>query len=418
MLGTALGLPTLAGPVASSASPNWTGPFLGLQGGVAGAKITYTEEAIPNLTDEVVYRFSDQNAVYSIHAGYDQEVGDRYVWGVELSADWLDFDIDPLNSGGFGNLFSADYAVTASGRVGVLANPTTLVYGRAGLSAVSVSAEAGLNDRATALLPAAVFGAGVEAIIAGNLSARLEGTYTVPLQQLRIPADAEVFDPRFIKIMAGLTWRLDADESSERTIAELGDSSSFDGGYLGAVGGYNIGRMETPITTPGATIGPFASEGVDLGVMAGYDIRMDRFVAGLGAEFLATHAQFFDPGQNSPLQGSTTLFGSLDATAMLSGRVGLLTSDSTLVYGKAGLGLAQVTANPDFFTFGSGGTRWLVANQVGGGVETLVNEKMSMRLEGMLTTVTQGFVVDLTQTDQATLFPSAVTANAGLSWRF
>ncbi len=417
-LGLAYSLPALAGPVADSASPNWTGPFLGIQTGMAGAKITYELEAVPGVSDDVVYQFSDRNAVYSIHAGYDQEIGDRYVWGVELGADWLDFDIDPLQSGGFGNLFSADYDVTASGRLGVLATPDTLVYGRAGIGLLSVSAESGLASRATALLPAAVFGAGIETFITGNLAARVEGSYTLPLQRLRLPADAENFDPRFLKITAGLTWHLDADQQSERTVAALGDADSFIGAYVGTYGGYNLARMETPVSTPGATVGPFASEGVAGGVSAGYDVRLDRIVVGGGAELSLTDAKFNDPGQNSPLQGSTTLFGTLDGAAMVTGRVGFLTSDSTLVYAKIGVGLAQVTANPDFFTFGSGGTKWLAAHQVGGGIETLLTENASLRLEGTVTTVDQGFVVDLTQTDQATLYPSTVTANAGLFWRF
>lgn len=417
-LGLTVSLPAFAGPVADSASPNWTGPFLGIQGGMAGAKITYVEEAVPNVSDEVVYQFSDRKDVYSIHAGYDQEVGDRYVWGVEVSADWLGFNIDPLNSGGFGNLFRADYSLTASSRVGVLATPSTLVFARAGLSAVSTSAEAGINDRAAALLPAALFGVGVETLLTRNLAARVEGSYTIPLQKQRLAADGETFDPRYLKITAGLTWRLDNDQESDRTIAAIGDGDSFDGVYVGTFAGYNLARMETPITTPGATIGPFASEGGEIGFSAGYDMRFDRIVAGVGTEFTAIHAMFHDPGQNSPLQGSTTLFGSLNGTAMLAGRVGYLASDSTLLYGKMGIGFASVTANPDFFTFGSGGTRWLPAYQFGGGIETMLTENASLRIEGTVTTVDRGFVVDLTQTDQATLYPSTVAANAGLFWRF
>lgn len=417
-LGLSVAAPALAASVTDTASPNWTGPFFGLQAGYAGAKITYTEEAIPNVTDQVVYQFSDANAVYSIHAGFDQEVGDRYVWGIELNADWLDFDIDPLSSGGFGNLFSADYDVGVSTRLGVLSNPSTLIYGRAGLSLVSVSAEAGLAGRAHALLPAAVFGAGVETFITGNLAARVEGTYTVPLKRLEIPADAKNFDPRFIKIMGGLTWHLDADKGTERQIAQLGDAASFDGAYMGLLAGYNVGKMETPISTPGATVGPFASEGGTLGLGMGYDVRLQSLLAGVGVDFVATQARFYDPGQNSPLQGSTTLFGSLDATAMVTARVGFLASESALIYGKIGVGFASVSANPDFFTFGSGGTQWLPAHQVGGGFETMIADNASFKVEGLVTMLDKGLVVDLTQTDQATLIPSAVTANAGISWRF
>jgi len=288
--------------------------------GETAAKITYTELPVPGLTDKVVYEFADQRNVYSIHAGIDQEVGDRYVMGVELTGDWVGFNIDPLSSGGFGSLFSADYDVLASARVGVLTNPKTLVYARGGAGLISTSAATGFATTKHELLPAAVFGVGVETIISGNLSARLEASYDLPIYPLSSPADSVTFDPHLLKITGGLTWRLDADKTSSRTIASLDPNmDAFQGGYAGVNLGYNLGQMERPVATAGATVGPFASEGVQGGAQAGFDFRLDRVVAGVEAEVQITDAKFYDPAQNSPQQGSTKLFGSIDGTAMLAG---------------------------------------------------------------------------------------------------
>ena len=410
---------SFAGPIADSAGPSWTGPFLGISFGEAAAKITYTELPVPGLTDKVVYEYADQRNVYSIHAGFDQEVGDRYVMGVELTGDWVGFNIVPLSSGGFGSPFSADYDIIASARVGVLTNPKTLVYGRGGVGLISASAATGFSASKHELLPAAVFGVGVETMISGNLSARLEASYDRPVRSLSLPSDFVEFDPHFLKITGGLTWRLDADKTSSRAIASLDPSlEAFQGGYVGANLGYTLGEIRTPITTPGATVGPFASEGLHGGAQAGFDFRLERVVAGISAEVKVLDSKFYDPAQNSPLQGSTKLFGSIDGTAMISGRVGLLADNSTLIYAKAGIGLLKTTANPQFFTFGSGGTKYLLGHEVGLGVETMINDQLSLGFEGLYTMADQGYTVDLTQTDQATLFPSTVSATAKLNWHY
>lgn len=407
--------PAFADP---STGPSWTGVHFGGAVGMGGADITYTQDEIPNVQAERVYQYSDQNAVYSIHLGYDQQVTENIVVGGEIGADLLDFDIDPLNSGGFGNLFSADYDVTATARAGYLTDPNTLIYGRLGLGAISTSGEAGLQGRATALLPAAVFGIGAETLIAKNLSARVEGNYLMPLQELVIPADGERFNPRYMRITAGLSWRLDAGDPADRALAAAKNPEAFNGFYVGATGGYNLSRMDVPIVTPGATVGPYASQGPTFGINTGVDVRLSDFVVGVGAEFAPLSTAFRDPEQNSSQVGATTLFGSLDATAMVTARLGFLASPTTLLYAKGGVGYVQTTANPEFFTFGSGGTRWLPGYQFGGGAETMVAPNVSLRLEGMMTQATEGFVVDLTQFGQASLYPSTITTNAGLNWRF
>lgn len=410
---------SLAGPIADSRNPSWTGPFLGMDFGKTAAKITYTELPIPGLTDKVVYQFADQRNVYSLHAGYDQEVGDRYVLGVELSGDWLGYNIAPLGSGGFGSLFSSSYEVMASSRVGVLTDPKTLVYVRGGAGLVSVDAATSFTTTKHELLPAAVFGVGVETMIAGNISARLEAGYTLPIRPLSSPGDHVEFDPHYLKITGGLTWRLDADNTSSRTVAALdSDLEAFQGGYAGINLGYDLGQMKRPVATAGATVGPFASEGAGGGAQVGFDVRLDRVVAGVEADVKVLDAKFYDPAQNSPQQGSTKLFGSIDGTAMLSGRLGMLTDAHTLVYLKGGMGVLQTTANPKFFTFGSGGTKYLIGHEVGVGVETMITDQLSLGVEGLYTMADQGYTVDLTQTDQATLFPSTLSATAKLNWHY
>ena len=130
------------------------------------------------------------------------------------------------------------------------------------------------------------------------------------------------------------------------------------------------------------------------------------------------NANFYEPSQNSPLVGSTKLFGTISATAMVTGRVGLLIDPSTLFYVKGGVGYVRTTANPEFFTFGSGGTRWLPGHELGLGVESMLTDAIGLKLEGLYTVADQPFVVDLTQTDQAMLSPSTLSATAGLTWHY
>ncbi len=412
-----ISVPALAGEVADSASPSWSGPFLGLAGGFAAANITTIDQSVPGQSNEVVYQFSDQDAVYSVHAGFDHVFGERYVGGVEVGADWLGFSLDPQASGGFGTAFSADYDLTLTGRLGVLVNPKTLVYGRVGAGLTSLRADQGFSGTATTLLPAAIFGAGVETMLGGNLSGRLEANYNLPVKDFTIPSDSEAFNPHYLRITAGLDWHLD--NGHPVTLAALEPARpAFAGGYLGIIGGYRVGQMFADVSTPGATVGPFASDTPSLGGTLGYDVRLDRFVAGVGVDAQAMNADFFDPAQNSPLQGSTKLFGNISGTAMVTARAGVMLDPSTLFYVKGGVGYVRTTANPEFFTFGSGGTRWLQGHEFGLGVESMLTDAIGLKLEGLYTAADQPFVVDLTQTDQAMLSPSTLSATAGLTWHY
>ena len=412
-----ISVPALAGEVTDSASPSWSGPFLGLSGGFAAANVGSIDQTVPGSSTEVVYQFSDQNAVYSVHAGVDQVFGERFLGGIEVGADWLGFSIDPQASGGFGSPFSADYDLTLTGRLGMLVNPKTLVYARGGVGVTSLKADESFAGTATTLLPAAVFGAGVETMLGGNISARLEAAYTLPVKDFTIPADSEAFNPRYLRVTAGLNWHLD-DSHPVALAASEPSRPAFAGGYLGIIGGYHVGQMFADIVGPGSTVGPFAGESASLGGSLGYDVRLDRFVAGVGFDAQGMNANFYEPSQNSPLVGSTKLFGTISATAMVTGRVGLLIDPSTLFYVKGGVGYVRTTANPEFFTFGSGGTRWLPGHELGLGVESMLTDAIGLKLEGLYTVADQPFVVDLTQTDQAMLSPSTLSATAGLTWHY
>ena len=355
--------------------------------------------------------------MYSVHAGVDQVFGERFLGGVEVGADWLGFSVDPQASGGFGTAFSADYDLTLTGRLGVLVNPQTLIFGRFGAGVTSLKADQGFSGTATALLPAAIFGAGIETMLSNNLSARLEADYNLPLQDFTIPADFEAFNPHYLRIAAGLNWHLDSAHPVTLAAREP-TRPAFAGGYLGVIGGYHVGQMFADVSTPGATVGPFASDTASLGGTLGYDVRLDGFVAGVGLDAQAMNANFFDPAQNSPLQGSTKLFGNISGTAMVTARAGLMLDPSTLFYVKGGVGYIRTTANPDFFTFGSGGTRWLPGHELGLGVESMLTDAVGLKLEGLYTVADQPFVAALTQIDEAKLSPSTLSATAGVTFHY
>ncbi|NGP18565.1 outer membrane protein [Devosia aurantiaca] len=417
LTGTAVGTPSAQEAV--DATGSWNGFHVGVQTGVTGSKIGYVQQGIPEFDiEDEEYSFADRNGIFSVYAGYDHDFGNRFVGGVEVDASWLNIDISPFNSGGFGSLFSNTYALGISSRLGYVVSPETLVYARGGVVGLYVEGEEGFDGTATDFLPAARFGLGVETFLVGNVTGRVEANYTLPLRELEIPDDGETFDPRNLAITAGLSWRF-GDEAVPST-AHLPEPSKDDwqGAYIGANVAYTLGDLDFDLTTPGATVGPFAAEFVNAGVVAGYDFRIDDLVFGVEADWQLLGGQFFDPAQNSPLEGSTELIGSVDNSFFISGRVGFLANPDTLIYGKGGIGVIETTANPEFFTFDSGGTQTLPAVQLGGGFETRLADHVNLRLEGLYTHTTEGFVVDLTQEEQATLFPSTVSAKAGLVFHF
>lgn len=411
-----LGAPALADDSfgkASATGPSWSGFYVGVHAGAAMGNVQHDllPPFIPSST-----QFADTSLIGGVHFGYDHQFSARWVGGIEGDFTWIGAKFAPFPPNP--TMFWVNWQGSVTGRVGYLVTPQTMIYGRAGLSFMDVKGEEGAFDYATGTVTALKLGVGAETFIARNLTARVEANYLRPTRSFTIPADFEAFDPRLLMVTAGLTYRFGADSGSPFADDEpaFGGWSGF---YAGVSGSFSHGSLPMDIAVPFASVGPFGSEHLGIGVFAGYDFELnDRFVAGLEVDASWLNLKFDDPMGNSGVLNPPPLFATVHASLMASARIGWLASPSTLLYAKAGFGGLLTEANADFWPLGDGGTKLLPAYQVGGGIESALTDNLTLRVEGLYTAATSSFDVTNTALDQISLKPTMLTGKVGLAWRF
>lgn len=410
----ALGAAVFAASVtgASAQSPNWEGYYIGARVGIAANGLTY--ERTTDIPPQV-YDFSRTTGTLGIYGGGDMLVAPRIVGGAELSFDSIMATFDPFIDGIGGEIASADFGFGVSGRLGYLLTPNSLVFGTLGLAGQSLTVPVGFDETDHATVLGAQLGVGAETFVSDNLSVRVDARYFHPFQTFT-DADLEAFDPRHFTVTAGLSYHFDS-ESGGPTDAPR-PVVNWTGVTLSVALGYGAGEMERYTDTPGATDGPWWAESPSLGASLGYDYRLDDdFVVGVAGSAEFTSLVFYDPDQDSPFTDATTEFGSVTAIIALTGRVGYLVDESTLVYGKAGLAALLTHASPDFFALDGGDGEWLPGVQFGGGIETAIAENLTLSLEGTYTQAMDALVTTNLQSDQIELTPGVLAARMGLHYR-
>lgn len=391
--------------------PNWTGFYLGVHGGGAFGDMGYE---IPNAS----YRFGVEDFAYGVHGGFDYQLNSRWVAGLELDYTQLNSKFEPFKAGGLGTLVEAKSSYAASARLGYLFTPETLVYGRLGYAGISIEAEEGFFETASKTVGSVLVGVGAETFVASNVTGWVEANYYHSTSDFTINDGDDTFDPRYLLVTAGLSYRFGAQNGSTHP-AEAAPAMERNGFYAGAEGSFSLGVMHLDVDVPGATVGPYGTQTAGAGIFAGYD-----FVVGssylLGVEAGATYldARFEDPSQNSGDPTAPTLFGTVKAAVSLTARAGYIATPSTLLYVKGGFAGLFAEANEDFFALDGGGSKMLSAYQVGAGVETAVTENVSLRVEGLYTRAIDDLVVTNSQTEQNALKPSLLTGKIGLAYRF
>jgi outer membrane immunogenic protein len=157
-------------------APTWTGPYIGLNGGVAWhrAKLTYTQFA-PFFTDD--FSFTEVGATAGAQVGYNWQ-WQNFVAGIEADLNWVD--------GGGARTFpgvnfstSLDRLATIRARVGITLSPT-LVYVTGGFARgrvenTSIVGPRIFVDRDTRSGWTA--GGGIEHMFASNWTAKAEVLY-------------------------------------------------------------------------------------------------------------------------------------------------------------------------------------------------------------------------------------------------
>ena len=163
-------------PVGWSGTPastvNWTGIYLGLNGGFSFGGSNWTDSVTASSTGN----FGTSGFVFGGTAGANYQVG-SLVFGVEADADWADasgfgtFTASTVCAGGC--LTTSSWLSTVRGRAGY-AFDRFLVYGTAGAAFGNVRANFSNDPVSSATEAGWTVGAGVEITLASNWSAKAE----------------------------------------------------------------------------------------------------------------------------------------------------------------------------------------------------------------------------------------------------
>lgn len=133
------------------------------------------------------------------------------------------------------------------------------------------------------------------------------------------------------------------------------DASTFTGGHISAVVGYDILDLNTS--------GVDNPDGVAYGVNLGYDLQRGNALFGIEGEVTESSAE---------LKSGNTVVASAGRDLYVGGRVGFVTG-GTLIYGKAGYTNARVESGSD----GENGD----GIRVGGGVERKFGQNLFGKVE-------------------------------------
>src|SRR5512147_1095257 len=123
----------LAGHAAPAAAENWQGFYAGVHAGY-----TWGDADQPYGFVGGPYVFNDQDApdvsgtIYGGQVGYNLELGDHWVLGVEGQGTFGERKGDDGGTGGDVNGVNIISEYSLRGRAGYLVTPSTLVYGTAG----------------------------------------------------------------------------------------------------------------------------------------------------------------------------------------------------------------------------------------------------------------------------------------------
>ena len=408
--------------------PNWTGFYIGGHMGLidSNARYNYSTVFSGQITNHT--RIGRINgAAPGAFVGFNYQMGSVVV-GVEGDVTFTAGQFN-LNGPTVDQLEFSNAVYTASGRLGYLLTPSTLAYGKGGISVISLS---GFNN-----LPPQVFhkttsgtqiGAGIEQLITDNIAVRVEGDYTSGSNRLVINQGFDQYRPSFLWVTAGLSYKFDPgikhpvgeptfDLPNRYITHDPNWTSVWIGGDAG-VSGAQLTRYDRVSGNTGNLVGPYNDIRFVGGALAGVDLQLGRhFVVGAAIDAQFLHSTFDDPNG----VGLATIYnrvGVIHRISAVTGRLGYLVSPTLLVYGKGGPAQIEFAPEQDYFAAINPATRVqdkdLAAVQGGLGIETLVADHVALRVEGLYTRATRPVVIDGVLPAQNTLQPSTLTGTVGL----
>lgn len=158
---------------------NWTGPYIGVNGGAVWLKSTYHGVSAVNTTGSASLKTT--GATFGGQAGYNWQT-QNFVFGIEGDVNWVNASGSTAVTPGFaGDFFHSKltWLGTIRGRAGLLVSPNTLVYATGGYAAGRIKHntpdQSGFADDKTRSGWTA--GGGIEYMFASHWTVKAEALY-------------------------------------------------------------------------------------------------------------------------------------------------------------------------------------------------------------------------------------------------
>jgi outer membrane immunogenic protein len=404
---------------APSASYDWTGLHIGIGAGLggvshnAGAEIyNYNESAEFDLglvglrSIGGMFDFGGDGALGTVEAGFDVQLGERFVIGVMGDHTWSNFEAaaglgatvcyedpngpDSCDDGNVDDAYDLDYSLTVKnswsilGRAGYVANPGALTYVLGGFTRTGIEGELTLTSGLTGPITLASYdyerdgytiGGGIEAPITGAMTLKMEYRRTEWENDDSIVfndfSGIDTWDDAIVQSMRGvLSWRFGGDHAAQQAAVDAIPAVNWTGFSVGLAGGFSTLRHNAGLEAYDTGLGgllqidgvdifsidgdlDFGGEGFVGRFEGGYDLQIgQRLVLGTFGDYTFSDAQ-----TQAGLVGNYCLYdnGGQDDCffGITSGQADLTytleTGDSWSVGGRAG-----VLVNPQTLFYGLG----------------------------------------------------------------
>jgi outer membrane immunogenic protein len=404
---------------APSASYDWTGLHIGIGAGLggvshnAGAEIyDYDESAEFDIgiagirSIGAMLDLGGDGALGTVEAGFDVQLGERFVIGVQGDYTWSNFEAgaglgatvcyeddpnpDSCDAGTVDDAYALDYSLTVknswsiTGRAGYIANAGALTYVLGGFTRTGLEGELTLTSLLTGTIPLAsydyerdgyTFGGGIEAPITGAMTLKMEYRRTEWENDDSIVfndfSGIDTWDDAIVQSMRGvLSWRFGGDGAAQQAAVDAIPVVDWTGFNVGVAGGFSTLRHNAGLEAYDTGLGgllqidgvdifsidgdlDFGGEGFVGRLEAGYDLMLgQRFVLGTFGDYTFSNAEtqvglFGDYCLYDNNAQDDCFFGLTSGTADLT--YTLETGDSWSVGGRAG-----VLVNPQTLFYGLG----------------------------------------------------------------
>jgi outer membrane immunogenic protein len=367
----------------AAAAPAWQGFYAGVY---ASDDITALHLAVPG--EFSFDGIGGESGFGGALLGYNHRFSERVVGGAEIDAalatggSHLDASEDESY---FNSSVTGDWGASITGRIGYLVSPDTLFYAVGGGVVAVASYGCTSNEfdcparMQKTMYGWPVLGLGAETQIASNWRLRYE-------YDVKFLPTLDFYPIEVTPFSGTANFALIRDFGAPAGSGSAAGPSfgyaprSWTGFHGGVAAGYSMSMTEFS-----GSEGPYSARFDGLGgggpvggLFGGYDQQIGNVVMGVDAGY------YLNGGR---LQGALTGFGSFDMTGhsfyTLTGRAGVVVSPSTMVYALGGWIHADGALN--LYDEGGarveGGTFGRDGSEIGGGIETWVSRRLSVRAE-------------------------------------